>query len=573
MGSVPTLQIQSIFATTVGDNPSVNPGDIRCRCLYGYPCWPTEDDFAQLSSRLSRPLIQPTPLAQPCYLPGIRSATNGPLKKCSVIAQKWDHGPWRFDHAGAMQDPNFETHTNADGTLHACVLNASLGTGRCEQGSVPVIGVDARTVHDIQAAVKFAAKHYLRLVIKNTGHNFLGRSSGKGSFMIWTHHMKDVFVHDVFRPLEASANENYYHAITLGAGVQWQEAYAAADAAGRMIVGGISAGGSVGAAGGWLLGGGYSALSPTYGLGVDNVLEVFLVTANGGGGGTYGIVTSVTYRTYSIVPVKIAFVVATAFAELVRVTPTLTDAGWGGYAGISADGPRLSHTSFALIPNVSWEQANAAIVPYLDRVRGLAHEPSALDEQSEPAMTVTTQPASFSSFYSAYNAILPDTRAVGQNLELGSWLLPAEALKDYKSIAQTLVPIPGFNYELVAEGAVSRTDPSSTGLNPAWRQAVAHAVFGTTWPDGTSPKDIVKLRLVLRERTAEVRALAPDSGAYFNEVSRVEIASFISGFSEHHCTGINLKAIKESYDPVDIFMVREGVRSEHWDEELRCMLD
>lgn len=57
-------------------------------------------------------------------------------------------------------------------------------------------------------------------------------------------------------------------AITLGAGVQWQEAYAAADANGRFIVGGLSAGGSVGAAGGWALGGGHSAFSPQHGLGI-----------------------------------------------------------------------------------------------------------------------------------------------------------------------------------------------------------------------------------------------------------------------------------------------------------------
>lgn len=68
-----------------------------------------------------------------------------------------------------MQHPNFETYTSADGMLHACFLNASLGTRRCEQGNVPVIGVDARTVRDIQAAVQFAVKHDLRLVIKNTG--------------------------------------------------------------------------------------------------------------------------------------------------------------------------------------------------------------------------------------------------------------------------------------------------------------------------------------------------------------------------------------------------------------------
>lgn len=56
-------------------------------------------------------------------------------------------------------------------------------------------------------------------------------------------------------------------ALTLGAGVQWREAYAAAAEQQRFIVGGISTGMSVGAAGGWVMGGGHSAFSPKYGLG------------------------------------------------------------------------------------------------------------------------------------------------------------------------------------------------------------------------------------------------------------------------------------------------------------------
>ena len=61
--------------------------------------------------------------------------------------------------------------------------------------------------------------------------------------------------------------DNASVAITVHAGVQWQEAYNAANASGRMIVGGVAAGGSVGAAGGWVLGGGQSLVSPVYGLG------------------------------------------------------------------------------------------------------------------------------------------------------------------------------------------------------------------------------------------------------------------------------------------------------------------
>ena len=67
-----------------------------------------------------------------------------------------------------MQAPNFDNFIFKNGTISACYLDASLGPP-CEQGSVPVVGVDARTPADVQAAVKFASKHNLRVVIKSTG--------------------------------------------------------------------------------------------------------------------------------------------------------------------------------------------------------------------------------------------------------------------------------------------------------------------------------------------------------------------------------------------------------------------
>jgi hypothetical protein len=96
-----------------------------------------------------------------------------------------------------------------------------------------VIGVDARTPSDIQEAVKFVREHNLRLVIKNTGwgssfifalskageiliyfpdrHDYLGRSSGRGSFLIWTHHMKNITFHNSFTPTDATDSATYDH--------------------------------------------------------------------------------------------------------------------------------------------------------------------------------------------------------------------------------------------------------------------------------------------------------------------------------------------------------------------------
>jgi FAD/FMN-containing dehydrogenase len=69
-------------------------------------------------------------------------------------------------------------------------------------------------------------------------------------------------------------------AVTLGAGVQWHEAYDFAQKNGRFIVGGVDGGGSIGAAGGWLMGGGHGMLSPKYGLGMPPSFAVHSACLN-----------------------------------------------------------------------------------------------------------------------------------------------------------------------------------------------------------------------------------------------------------------------------------------------------
>jgi len=268
-----------------------------CLCTYGNPCWPDAATFAQLESQVSQPLIYPIPTASACY------PAADPSGNCSEVIQNWTDGNWRSSIPGSMQAPNFETFVFKNGTISACYLNTSLGVA-CEQGNVPVIGVDARTPNDIQAAVNFAIQYNLKLVVKNTGlvkissapdyrnlyecfrHDLLGRSAARGAFVVWTHNMKNITYNTTFTPQGGPLNETYegsvfsfhwatmvaqpaiFAAVTLAAGVQWHEAYDAVNQYGRMMVGGIALGGSIGAAGGWLQGGGHSILSPTYGLGM-----------------------------------------------------------------------------------------------------------------------------------------------------------------------------------------------------------------------------------------------------------------------------------------------------------------
>ncbi|KIL59265.1 hypothetical protein M378DRAFT_1015901 [Amanita muscaria Koide BX008] len=173
------------------------------------PCWPSASDFSNLASRLSQPLIRPTPPASACYPP------SHPSGDCTDVLAHLDDGPWRDNLPGAMQSINFESFTFDNGTINACYYNTTLGYP-CDQGNIPIIGVDARTVGDIQAGVSFAAKHNLKLVIKNTGHDYLGRSMARGGFMLWTHNLKNITYNERFVQDGAPSNSPTYQALTLG---------------------------------------------------------------------------------------------------------------------------------------------------------------------------------------------------------------------------------------------------------------------------------------------------------------------------------------------------------------------
>jgi hypothetical protein len=99
-------------------------------------------------------------------------------------------------------------------------------------------------------------------------------------------------------------------------GTYWESIYRYINGTGKGVVGPECS--SVGVAG-FLLGGGISSFSPRYGLGIDQVLDINLILANGsylqasrniysdlfwglsgGGGGNFGVVTSFTLKTFDM---------------------------------------------------------------------------------------------------------------------------------------------------------------------------------------------------------------------------------------------------------------------------------
>jgi FAD/FMN-containing dehydrogenase len=102
-------------------------------------------------------------------------------------------------------------------------------------GGYPRYVVRATNVAQIQLAVNFARNTGVRLIVKNTGHDFSGKSVGAGSLSIWTTHLKDI----EFIPQYSAPGSNWNGpAFRVGSGVQAHEIYRAANERNVIVVGG-----------------------------------------------------------------------------------------------------------------------------------------------------------------------------------------------------------------------------------------------------------------------------------------------------------------------------------------------
>jgi len=117
-----------------------------------------------------------------------------------------------------------------------------------------------------KAGIRFAQAHNLKVAIKASGHDFLGRSTAKNSLLLWTRNLENITFHDSFEV----GGKTLGSAVTVESGVGLHTLYVAAETQGKIFVGGTAA--TVVAAAGYVQGAGHSALSPTFGLAADNTL-------------------------------------------------------------------------------------------------------------------------------------------------------------------------------------------------------------------------------------------------------------------------------------------------------------
>jgi hypothetical protein len=207
-------------------------------------------------------------------------------------------------------------HAAVDG-LRSRVLGGVLGHGDDGYDSArvvfnamidrfPALIVQCAGVADVREVVGFAREHNLLVSIRGGGHGVTGNAVCEGGLVIDLSRMRSVQVDPVRQTARAEG------------GATWGDFDRETQAFGLASTGGIVP--TTGIAG-LTLGGGIGYLNRKYGLACDNLISADVVTADGrllkagaedhgdlfwalrGGGGNFGVVTSLEYRVHPVGPV------------------------------------------------------------------------------------------------------------------------------------------------------------------------------------------------------------------------------------------------------------------------------
>ncbi|MGY3355054.1 FAD/FMN-containing dehydrogenase [Bradyrhizobium sp. GM0.4] len=170
----------------------------------------------------------------------------------------------------------------------------------------PALIARCRSVADVVDAVALVIKLGLEVAVRGGGHNVAGRATIDGGIMIDLSPMRGVHVDAVGKTVRAQG------------GATWGDVNRETQLHGLAVTGGVVS--TTGIAG-LTLGGGLGWLMGKYGLALDNLRAVELVTADGkvlqvskqeepdlfwairGGGGNFGIATSLEYDLHAVGPI------------------------------------------------------------------------------------------------------------------------------------------------------------------------------------------------------------------------------------------------------------------------------
>jgi hypothetical protein len=156
MYTVPFL----ILSAVVLSNKSCASRRATCKVIPKSSEWPIEGKWSIFNSTLGGNLLKPSAPAAACYpdQPEYNQST------CNIIRKSWNSTKWHSEH------PTSSDWNNSND--YSCL---PYGNTSCSTAGYPVYVINASTPELVRLGVDFARNNSLRLNIKSTGHDFLGR--------------------------------------------------------------------------------------------------------------------------------------------------------------------------------------------------------------------------------------------------------------------------------------------------------------------------------------------------------------------------------------------------------------
>ncbi|KAL3294140.1 isoamyl alcohol oxidase [Colletotrichum asianum] len=540
-----------------------------------------------LYSSIAGNLIQTAPPAAPCYAGPSRDAAA-----CEAVTQGWSTATFQ-----ASQPIGYDYPLNSSCPLAQFTANAP--SANCTIGNSPVFAVNVTDEEHISKAVEFAKKNNIRVVIKSTGHDFLQRSTGYGSLSIWLQNYRKGFnFHDDFQVVNECPKSDWKgSALTITGAYSWSDIYPTAFEKHLIVVGGNNRGPC--ATGGWTQGGGHSPVTRFYGLGADQVLSARVVLASGeivtaspcnntdlfyairgGGGGTYGVVTQMTVKTYPTKNIDaIDVVIGTAstsvnasakfidaMTDIYSSYPYLSEVGFAGYGAWAMNSPVPIGGNFSTFYTQTFTTLGNDAAEATRLFKTIAEKITPL---KDAGFTVSITQKAYTD-YGEYYANKSGTDAtVGGVSALASRLLGKSALEGNRDqLRKAMETMAGKDGKAVFHTIVhhglqtaQETRDESSAVQPGWYDAVILDIFERPILSGQlSVSSNIDLFDDVRQNVLPVyRELSPNTGTYMNEADWGD-TNFQEDFYSSNWK--QLIEIKTKYDPSGVFYCQTCVALE-----------
>ncbi|CBF80472.1 hypothetical protein AN8405.2 [Aspergillus nidulans FGSC A4] len=587
------LELPFLVLLAAAGSALAAPRNGDCKLTPHDAAWPSDEEWSALNATINGTLIRTTPAASSCY-PG--NPFNAPTN-CTEVMAHWSYAAY---HAAWPESIDYSIFTN-----HSCLPP----------------GVDGNEAQ-IMIAMKWADDRNIRVVIKGTGHDLNGRSTGAYALSIWTHNLSH-FRHDPAWRIPGT--NSTADVVVLGSGNNWGSAYTAVHSINRALVGGEDA--TVGL-GGLVQNGGHGLLSSTHGLASDNLYQVTVITPDGrrlvandvqnkdlfwavrgAGGGQFGVATEFVLATHpvpeNVVSGGLTFYAVQgaglnasdasldALVETARSIPDLMDSGLTGTVmaltgtrATSLLGLSINEYLPGIAGVINLTKFNSTIASMNMTLNELA---SRLSRASGDRVTIALQTISSQSYWSSTKPNSSASQSAGASSMISSRLLGRRELVDTPSdqvrhyLRQILTPPTGSSGSMALFGlqggpATSKTSILRRGsVHPAWRRAYAHLMtYGAPVNDSADAKAALETGAVWYEGHIEPvwrKWTGEEGGSYANE-GNVFSSTWKEDFYGPRDSGIyeKLLGIKKTYDPKGSLFVWGGVGSDEWEYDLHTGL-